>query len=289
MRLTPNVPDFYAGAPTPGTPIYPDSPQAFGLVGCWPMWEGAGQSVEDVSGFGNRGTIVGGMTWQPPAGPASPLVGSNILKDDGTSGYATLGQPAALNFNPTVNAFSVLVVFRHPNAAPAANEILVSKISLATTQVLFYIQQSSSALTGNVNTTAFIGTTNVCDGKWHVGIWSIPAASSGASIYLDGIAETFSSGTGAIASGTNSNDWLVGARRQNSNSDSSKWFTGNIAQVMIWNRALTKAEAYDFSTDPFAAWRWPRQRSFAPASSPIVQRRTHTQGGTRVGSRQAAA
>lgn len=32
-------------------------PLARGLVGCWPFWDGGGTRVEDVSGYGNHGTL----------------------------------------------------------------------------------------------------------------------------------------------------------------------------------------------------------------------------------------
>lgn len=45
--------------PPPYSPLRRDHPLAQGLVGAWPMWEGAGGTVYDATGRGNNGTLNG--------------------------------------------------------------------------------------------------------------------------------------------------------------------------------------------------------------------------------------
>ena len=47
----------------PGTPLDPSDPINKGLVGWWPMWEGAGGKCLDISGQNNHGALVGNTKW----------------------------------------------------------------------------------------------------------------------------------------------------------------------------------------------------------------------------------
>ena len=47
----------------PGTPLYPSDPINRGLEGWWPMWEGAGGKILDISGNNNHGALTNGPIW----------------------------------------------------------------------------------------------------------------------------------------------------------------------------------------------------------------------------------
>ena len=60
-----------------------------GLIASWPMNEGQGQVVKDVSGNGNDGAIEGGVQWVEG-------IEGTALEFDGTSGWVNCGQDASL-------------------------------------------------------------------------------------------------------------------------------------------------------------------------------------------------
>lgn len=74
----------------PGTPLDPANPINRGLVGFWPMWEGAGGKTLDISGKNNHGTLTNGPLWS----------GGGLELDDTDDYIATPGVsiPAASDF-----------------------------------------------------------------------------------------------------------------------------------------------------------------------------------------------
>ena len=60
------------------------------LVANWPMKEGTGSSIADLSGNGNTGTITG-ATWVKTTG------GDSCLSFDGTDDYVDCGNNASLS------------------------------------------------------------------------------------------------------------------------------------------------------------------------------------------------
>ena len=67
-----------------------------GLVGEWLF--SASSSLADTSGFGNNGSIVGGVTYSSTAG----YKGTGAYSFDGSTGYISLGSASALKINNTV-------------------------------------------------------------------------------------------------------------------------------------------------------------------------------------------
>lgn len=67
------------------------------------MWDGAGGSVEDVSGNGNHGALKGGVIW-------SPSEKGDVLSFNGSTGYVDAGVSPTLQFTPT-SAFTISAWF----------------------------------------------------------------------------------------------------------------------------------------------------------------------------------
>ena len=67
--------------PPLGTPLNPHLPINDGLVGCWPMNEGAGAQVRDASGNGRHLTVPSGWTWvvDPQCGVCLLADGTNWM------------------------------------------------------------------------------------------------------------------------------------------------------------------------------------------------------------------
>jgi hypothetical protein len=83
----------------PGTPIHWGSDHAAGLVALWPMWEGGGQSFQDVAnglnavvpaGHPNSVKLAAGELWAAPYVP-------NALGQAGATDYPTFPQSGLLN------------------------------------------------------------------------------------------------------------------------------------------------------------------------------------------------
>lgn len=87
----------------PGTPLDPANPINRGLVGWWPMWEGAGGKCLDISGKNNHGTLTNGPLW---AGGG--------LKFDGTDDYVVSSN--VLNL-PYVTVSAWIKIASNPAAA----------------------------------------------------------------------------------------------------------------------------------------------------------------------------
>jgi len=207
-----------------------------------------GSQWRDLSSYRNDGT------WTSADPRTNGMRGTNRTGGiresvfDGTAGYVTLGQPASLNFTPGTNAFSILCAFRIGAIPVTNNALLVCKGLASATQYQLGIATVTGHLIYANKAISFSNcTTNVCDGKWHVAILSVPAASTGVLIFLDGIAEAFTAGTGQVGTTTDANDLIIGARRNTSNADAAKYFGGSLDCVIFFNRALNAAEACNWT------------------------------------------
>jgi len=94
----------------------------------------------------------------------------------------------------------------------------------------YYIQSEIGGTTTNN-----IGATALNDGQWHYVVNTVPAASSGAKTYIDGI-EVVSNGS--IGSTTNTQNLLVGARTDGSGYE---WI-GKISLIQVYNKVLSASE-----------------------------------------------
>jgi hypothetical protein len=166
---------------------------------------------------------------------------------DGTAGYITLGAPSNLNFVGQTNAFSITAWIKI-NGHPANNAQVAAKGASANAnqQYAMIVNAAAGRFTldcGNGAATSSV-TPDVTDNVWHQLVMTVPAASTGMLGYVDGLVQSFTSGTGAIATGTTTNDVLIGARRDASNADSLRWFPGQIDDVRFYNRVLSASEIF---------------------------------------------
>jgi hypothetical protein len=162
------------------------------------------------------------------------------LKFDGTDDYVGLGQPSSLNFIGQTNAFSYSTWIKHDNVG-SIREYIVAKANGSNTQYSVAVDVDGKIVV-NIGGTESIGTTNIKDNNWHLVTVTVPAASSGIIIYLDGSAQAFTSGTGGIGTTSNALDALIGARRNASNADALRYVNARLDDARIYNRALSAPE-----------------------------------------------
>ena len=92
--------------PPPGSRVDKQIQLAQGLVGCWLFNEGAGRVANDISGYGNHGTLAGMVN--PPT--ATSGWGGGGLQFDGSDDYVNIADTPTLSFGNSAEdtAFSLV-------------------------------------------------------------------------------------------------------------------------------------------------------------------------------------
>jgi len=227
------------------------------------MWEGAGPTVEDLSGNGNHGILVADTHFVPGK------FGS-ALDFDGTGDYVAID-------NAVVSAAPITVSVGFKVADASNNYSLVS-ISDASSNHRFSLEvrggvagnpvrwQVYGAGAANADTaTGFSANT------WHHAC-GVSVSSSDHRVYLDGGSKGTSSTNQTPA---NLDVTSIGARRLNNSSDFH--IVAQIDHVTIWNRALNDSEIARICREPFCGFRWTNivqlSSYIAAAGIPILRRR----------------
>jgi hypothetical protein len=214
------------------------SPQAQGLIGYWPLVEGAGSRVMDVAG-NNHGTVVGSLDWAgTPFGNALNFTGSasNYI-DVGTAGVTAPSRlTVSVRVYPTRLIFGeVYALLSNRTAGNAGFTITLTNASGAAPNIYAGIAFTIQGV-AIYSTTAVHVKLNEPSGV------AVVYAGSSVSFYLNGaLLETKSAG--AMTTGTN----LLFGRIGNSTVGP---FYGSMSDVRIYNRTLTTSEVADIHVDP---------------------------------------
>jgi Concanavalin A-like lectin/glucanases superfamily len=206
-----------------------------GLVGEWQMNEGRGTVVGDSSGYGNTGTITGGVRWT--SGP-----GGSALSFDGATGQVRV--PDAPQLEPSTAVSVAAWVARV--GSPGDYKYMVAKggqgcisasyglYSGPNGGLEFYISRGH----GTTYARSPDAGSSVWDGRWHLAVGTFDGTTI--RLYLDGAQV----GSGIVYPGpieyllSDANDLFIGAYPSCANED----FNGTTSDVRIWNRALSAAE-----------------------------------------------
>lgn len=199
-----------------------------GLVLWLPLDEGQGAVVKDKSGFGNDGVIAGATWIQLPNGLWH-------LNFDGIDDHVDVSASPSLKIGNDNESYSVLVWL---NSSDTSSEIAL-RIGTSST----YAGQLEKVRGGKFQFIVYDGVnfpylrtnTVVADGVWHL----VAAVRDGSSdqllIYLDGVQDA-APVTDTAGDTRDSTGVCIGYDRF------GFWFTGDIAQVGIYNRALSPSE-----------------------------------------------
>ena len=221
------------------------------------------EGADSTSGHFTEGTQ--GLNYSWVAGSGNGIIVStpassnwaNILKTyclnfDGTGDYVAIPEIASYDFERTDN-FTINLWF-NSDASAAANRRLVSKAAVTTTIQGYHVLYNASTnnLTwqiGNGTTTNTSPNITSTNSAWNMFTGVLDQTAGRIRSYHNGSQQ----GTGNTITLTGSmlnNDPLHIATRSNSPGDGVVDFDGRVANVAIWNRALSDAEIAALYTSP---------------------------------------
>lgn len=209
------------------------------------MDESAGSSTADSSGYGNGGTLHGGVRW----GTHSIRYGSCTVFN-GSTGTLTVGSPSLLD---NVVPISVTAMIRPITAGEGTDGRVCSLIdpSGSTTGKLLIGLNSNNAFyfTKHYQTTDIskdTATNTVVMDKWQsvVATFNGSATATDTHLYVDGVESgiNLTNGVGSMTS-RSINNWIIG-----NNGSDTKTFNGYIDDFRIYNKILSAQEVMDIVT-----------------------------------------
>jgi len=224
-------------------------PLAQGLVGCWLMNEGAGNTVFDLSGDRNHGTLIDGPTWvSGRSGPA--------IKFDGVNDYIKV---AGQTFNDNLGTVSAWI---NTIDLSSATTFIISSADEDTTEHFFapiasIAGDSKIYVWSRINNLDYrmVGTTNLAANQWtHVAVTS---DGTNTKIYINGVDDLATADPGATGGGdgywwadvANRDNFVVGGLLRTSFGLPSN---DSIDNVIIYNRALSANEIAWLYREPYA-------------------------------------
>jgi len=225
--------------PTRGILPSKSHPLARGLVGYWPMLEGAGGKISDFSNNGNYGQLTGTATW------SSGLFGG-CIDYDGSSGRHKIAYNPVLYCGPfmTIGFWAKSDVTNYTSSG-----YVVSMYDYAANKRSWAIAVNASGDLWSVLTSAngvngyYIDSTLAVDTSWHFFTFVVNNSTRQWDMYVDGV---FNQTITAAVTYTDQGSFLtIGGL------DGSNYFDGRIDNVAIWNRRLSSNEIYGLYREPF--------------------------------------
>ena len=210
-----------------------------GLVAYYPMERGEGQVLFDGA-HGNHGQIKpgdsGGNTSTSDMWNDSDKVGSNCLSFDGTDDFVNAGDVfSTLNDGSITGWFKIssmsgneaVYAWRDPDGTDAF-EVFVDDGT-----VRFADERGNDFVSAD-------STSTYDDGSWHF-FAGVSIKGKNATLFVDGV-EVASSSISDDSIESDSVDQYIGARNDTANSTTDWYFSGDLDNVAIYDRALSQPE-----------------------------------------------
>lgn len=200
------------------------------LVGYWPLNESSGSTALDYSGQGNDGTVNNGGDSTVVGG--GQFLGQNTYSFDGSNDEVVLGDLNSMD----VGAGGVLSMsgWIKTSSSPA---FIIQKYDSNWVGYNFGLDSSGNGrLWSNDGSNTYSVTgSSLADGLWHhlVGVFN----GSNLILYIDGVKKASAS--------QSSNSYANAASSKimhDDGGDNSTYHSGNVAEVRIYNHALTPSE-----------------------------------------------
>ncbi len=268
----------YGNPPNTQFRINTQSPQAQGLAAWWPtlgQQQRAGPLRDYVQ---NRYPMT---QYNTPTWQMDGQLGQSLLFDDAASEYLSAGQAVV-----TAPPYTLSAWFRSDDAT--ASQVLVGLVdsTVATHRSFLFayggggIDPVAFAIQGGAGTVIVNTTTGYTAGKWHLAT-AIEYASTNRAVYIDA-GEVGTDNTNVVPAGLN--ETSIGMLRDFTPSSP---FSGQIADVRIYNRALSPAEIWSLY-DPATRWElyapaMPRGIVLAPAAGVTIPLFMHHYRQQRIG------
>ena len=207
------------------------------------MNEGGGTKIFDISGDGRNGILTNGVKWG---------VGQfgSVLDFDGLGQYVDI---------PKTEHYDIITVsaWVAPNSAGQNSAGMIVGKDTTVDRWTWNVMTSNrlqfrhgwTSSNGRWNTPV-----NVLpqDGSWHnvVVIYDSSSSANDPEMYIDGVSQTIIEGnTPAGSAITTSQNYIIGNR-----TSGNRTFDGQIDDVRIYNRALSRQEIREIYLNPFAPW-----------------------------------
>ncbi len=232
-------------------------PEQQGLVVHWPLDEGEGEEFIDlVSGFDGYLDAGSTITWDPDGPPAGPDGEQTAaVAFDGSTSYIQTDYPGIWG-----SAARTITAWIKTSAPVANHGIVAWGQDLGTRK--WHIRVNNNAGNGlvgglrvEVNGGFAIGSTPLADGQWHhIAIVVPDGASSTTDVlhYVDGFFDP-PSGVLPLEINTNASGILpartLGIGRRVNGNGTANYFPGSIADVRVYDRALSAAELLRLGSD----------------------------------------
>jgi hypothetical protein len=206
-------------------------------IGWWPMDEGVGTVVEDLSFYEKNGTLVNmeGGDWK------TGKIGDHSLELDGVDEYINCGKEFIFDFERT-NSYTLSSWVK----ISSVNGSIISKVNTTNNNRGFDVYcNSTGAIVANLvhdldsNAIIVEGSTEIDDGEWHFIVVTYDGSSNatGVKIYIDGALDNLTilknNLNDTIKNGANFN---IGART------GDNYFSGYVDDVRIYNFALSQSD-----------------------------------------------
>ena len=216
-------------------------PTARGLVGYWLMNEGGGNKIFDLSGNGNTGTFAGDTSWVPGK------YGS-CLSFDGTGDYVDVGNKDSLRITGDITLAAWVkwsvgatagIISKGGNGETASYSL-----SRTGTPTIYFLQSENGAAWNTLIQSAALST----------GVWYFVVGTNDlniARLYIDGV-QVGTDSSPASSPWDNTVNVTIGAEIKPSDSSIGRYWSGQIDNVMIYNRALSADEIQHLYREPFA-------------------------------------
>ena len=199
-------------------------------------YPGSGTAWTDLSGRGNNGTLVNGVGYN------SANFGS--LSFDGVNDFVNITDNASVSSVGNGN-FSLTAFVRVNSSAGTKNIWRRDNFQNqgAENRRIISLGVSSSGFPSfgvyDENSNGATYSQNICDNNWHYLVGVYESSTKTQYLYENGVLRTQAVYINTQSFNTLNQPWCVGNVNTTYNGE---WYTGNIAQVSIYNRALTASE-----------------------------------------------
>ncbi len=212
-----------------------------GLIGHWKLDETSGSSITDSSGSGNTGTWSDSVDDDVTGETAAGVIDTSI-NFDGSNDKITLTSASAAN----KTAFTMSGWFKSDVAVQTTRQVVYNEANTGQCDNETVRLQFLDGQTGQPGTNVFLEANNTTvlnaaqvelkDSTWHHMVGVVDTVSDDHRLYVDGVEYTQTTAIGTLSSQTVYTN-IGGRGCANGNMD------GEIDDVRIYDRALTKAEA----------------------------------------------
>ncbi len=213
----------YDNKPMLGQQINWAHPLSKGLVGLWLMNEGSGGQVKDLSGNGNDGVLVGGVSW---------AIGKYLgLNFPGSDDYVNCGTGSSIDITGNMT----IVAGISPNSAPVNYSQIANKEDISSAGYSFILHSDRTIQFWIGDDTDFQGVQDATTALQDNIFYQVVGRYDGTniSVFVNGQKE--GSDVAQSPPATNAGTLGLGIRHRNLDRE----FKGKIFYVYIYNRALS--------------------------------------------------